>query len=83
MSRILVFEIADKSFWSAGEEKTIQEAVRTPVIVSLQNEMQICQAFVQIYVTDLVALGPGLQVTCAAAQNVKENGDPATGEETK
>lgn len=38
---------------------------------------------VQIYVTDLMALEIGLQVTCAAAQNVKENGDRATGEETK
>lgn len=44
---------------------------------------KFAKLFVQIYVTDLVALGPGLQVTCAAAQNVKENGDPATGEETK
>lgn len=35
------------------------------------------------FVTDLVTLGIGLEVTCAAAQNVKEDGDPATGEETK
>lgn len=37
----------------------------------------------QFYVLDFVSLPIGLQVTCAAAQNLKEDGGPATGEETK
>lgn len=44
---------------------------------------RFAKLFVQIYVVDLVTLGIGGQVTCAAAQNVRENGDPATGKETK
>lgn len=78
----LAFEIAYKLL-EVLEKKNISERSKdTSYCFPPKCDANLLNS-VQIYVTDLMTLEIGLQVTCAAAQNVKENGDPATGEETK